>query len=696
MSGRLLFRVDPVTAESPRGYLCRTAHEHGYGGPNAIAEIAGLWLSGKVAGLDHDAAISPLAHALRLEPAEWRSMCYLHVKGRNRFKQRSFYGEAISAYDLNYRWPRLCPACLRERPIWWAVWDLGLVAACPRHGCVLLNQCPACQRKTGWERPAVYKCRCGFDLREVSPELADPDMLAVTTIVYRAAGSTLADAAVANIADFRFPPALLQLKLGALLRFIVFIGSVNDGSILRRRQRPFRATDLAGAIAICRGAAALLRNWPRPLRETLRQMVPKSASPGALNFSDVFANFYRHLFRVLPRREFGFLHDAFEKFVIEDWKGFIRGQHRYFSAAVRRSSHWVTASEAERIARVTGARIMDRALNGQLDAAFLKIRRGGSRTECWIKRESLNQWMAVRDAELAPYMPRPEAMAALGLTHRTIVSVAASGVIRYVKGPERNFPARCFFFLREDVINIKAAFENHSVPMLAYSKPGKFIALRHGVKNYLGHGSGLAAVIRAVLEGRLVPVGCAKRFRGITGYLFAARDLRRYRPMSGVDATADDLINYREAAALLGVELREIRGLVAGGILHDAVEYQFGLSKLLAAADVQRFTENYVAVSALAKRRRLNTIALFRYLSKLGTPLLSVPLPEKGTRHASFLRRDLACQIQIPSSKGLKEAAERRIAAERKNRWLQFRLAKEAALGKPMRRVGRIGAHCAE
>jgi hypothetical protein len=293
-------------------------------------------------------------------------------------------------------------------------------------------------------------------------------------------------------------------------------------------------------------------------------------------------------------------------------------------------------------------------------------------------------------------MPRPEAMAALGLTHRTIVSVAASGVIRYVKGPERNFPARCFFFLREDVINIKAAFENHSVPMLAYSKPGKFIALRHGVKNYLGHGSGLAAVIRAVLEGRLVPVGCAKRFRGITGYLFAARDLRRYRPMSGVDATADDLINYREAAALLGVELREIRGLVAGGILHDAVEYQFGLSKLLAAADVQRFTENYVAVSALAKRRRLNTIALFRYLSKLGTPLLSVPLPEKGTRHASFLRRDLACQIQIPSSKGLKEAAERRIAAERKNRWLQFRLAKEAALGKPMRRVGRIGAHCAE
>jgi hypothetical protein len=521
-------------------------------------------------------------------------------------------------------------------------------------------------------------------------------MLAVTAMVYRAAGSTLAEVVGTNIADFRFPPALLQLNLGALLRFIVFIGSVNDGSILRRRQRPFRATDLAGAIAICRGAAALLRDWPRPLRDTLRQMVPQSASPAALNFSNVFANFYRHLFRVLPRQEFGFLHDAFEKFVMEDWKGFIRGQHRYFSAAVRRNSHWVTANEAERIARVTGARIVELARNGQLDAVFLKVRRGGSRTECWIKRESLDQWVALRDAELAPYMSRPEAMAALGLTHRTIVTVAASGVIRYMKGPERNYPARCFFFLREDVMNVKRAFEHHRVPMLAYSKPGKFIALRHAMKNYLGHGSGLAAVIRAVLDGRLVPVGRTTRFRGITGYLFWANDLRRYRPLSGVDATARDLINYREASALVGVEVREIRGLVAGGILHDAVEYQFGLSKLLPATDVQRFAENYVPISALAKRHRLNIIALIRYLSERGTPILSVPLPEKGTRHASFLRRGVASHIQIPSPKALKEAADVRIVAERKKRWAQFRLAKEAALGKPMRRVRQIGAHCAE
>ena len=43
-------------------------------------------------------------------------MCYHHVKGPSRFKQRLFCGETVSADDLNYGSPRLCTACLREHP----------------------------------------------------------------------------------------------------------------------------------------------------------------------------------------------------------------------------------------------------------------------------------------------------------------------------------------------------------------------------------------------------------------------------------------------------------------------------------------------------------------------------------------------------------------------------------------------------
>jgi hypothetical protein len=61
-----------------------------------------------------------------------------------------------------------------------------------------------------------------------------------------------------------------------------------------------------------------------------------------------------------------------------------------------------------------------------------------------------------------------------------------AGAIRYVEGPEQNFPIGFFFFLREDVVKIKHAFQKHAVPVKAYSKSGQLIALRHAVKNYLG------------------------------------------------------------------------------------------------------------------------------------------------------------------------------------------------------------------
>ena len=162
---RLLFRVDPLSGESPRGYLCRVAHEHGYWGPLALAEIAGLPRS----GLERDDTAEQLASVLRLEPEEWRTLCYRHVNGRTRFNQRLFFGQRISSDDLNYRCPRVCPRCQNDRPVWWAVWDLGLVTTCPIHRCHLLNRCPACKRSLAWQRPAVYKCRCGLDLRTACP-----------------------------------------------------------------------------------------------------------------------------------------------------------------------------------------------------------------------------------------------------------------------------------------------------------------------------------------------------------------------------------------------------------------------------------------------------------------------------------------------------------------------------------------------
>ena len=76
-------------------------------------------------------------------------------------------------------------------------------------------------------------------------------------------------------------------------------------------------------------------------------------------------------------------------------------------------------------------------------------------------------------------------------------------------------------------------------------------------------------VIRAVVGGSLVPVGYTNRFRGITGYLFQSEDLRKYRPVPCTTVSPEGVLNYGEVAAVLGVGVPAILGLVGQGILQN-------------------------------------------------------------------------------------------------------------------------------
>jgi hypothetical protein len=640
MTARLLFRVEPVHGESPRGYLCRVASEHGYSSPAWLAQVAGLQPS----GLDRDEAIRQLSYTLRLEPDEWHAMCYPRVASAS--PQRSFCGKRISTDDLNYGQPRLCSVCLRERPIWWAAWDLALVVACPAHRCLLTDQCLGCQQKIAWERPAVYRCQCGFDFRRLPPEPADPDLIAINAAIYCAAEFPPAQRIDRKVAALRHPAELARLKLGPLLRLILFMGSIKGGKALRRKQRPFTSTSLAAATEVCRSASELLHDWPRPFREALRRMIPQDGDPALLNFNETFGNFYRHLFQVLPRSEFGFLHEVFETFVAEDWPGLIRGQHRYFSATVRRRSPWVALNVAERIARTTDDRLAGLVRQGQLDGILVRVPGGVGRTECWIRKGSLERWIGERDRELARYMTRPQAERALGLKYGTVMALAHAGVIHSVEGPDSYFPAG-FHFLREDIIGIKHAFENNSVPEQEYLTGGTLVALRHALKNYLGRYVGLPAVIRAVVNGDLAPVGYTRRFPGITGYLFWSDQLRRYRPVPGISMPGEQeegFLNYGETGALLGVPRTVIRGLVEQGVL-TALPTGNGLAKLVPARDVQRFADEYLSSPQVAKLLNLGIRSVPGFLHQAGVPVLSIPVPGKG--QARFVRKEIAGRLGI-------------------------------------------------
>jgi hypothetical protein len=238
-------------------------------------------------------------------------------------------------------------------------------------------------------------------------------------------------------------------------------------------------------------------------------------------------------------------------------------------------------------------------------------------------------------------------MRTLGLKNITVLSVARAGLIRYVRGSEHYFPTG-FHFLCEDVLKIKHAFKRHAVPMLRrYSRPGELIAPRHALKNYLGRDFGLPAVIRAVLDRRLAPVAVTNQFRGITGYLFRSEDLRAYRPVPDTIATPGGFLNYREAASMLGTGTEVVRGLVAHQVLSSPTKFRNGFAKLIPVAEVRAFEEQYVPVKIVAKRYSLDVASLRRRLETSGTPVLSIPVPEKG--RAISIDKNVAAHLNFES-----------------------------------------------
>lgn len=100
---------------------------------------------------------------------------------------------------------QICPACLADTSTWHSAWRLVIVTACTHHQCLLVAQCPSCQRPFRDQRHshlrrvgAVPICgnplgagpvkQCQHDLTTIRQEFADPAVLAMQTRVDTALG----------------------------------------------------------------------------------------------------------------------------------------------------------------------------------------------------------------------------------------------------------------------------------------------------------------------------------------------------------------------------------------------------------------------------------------------------------------------------------------------------------------------------
>ena len=636
---RLPFGEDPVAFESPRGFWSRVIAPYGYNTGRWLFPLCGF--STKWAGdIDEEHRAERIAYVLHVAVDEWLNLCYrpLPTTGLDRQRQRRFCGGTISAGHLSLMRPRVCPACLRERCIWWAVWDLTLLVSCPIHGIMLIDTCAACGRTLSW-RPAPDRCVCGQDLRELKTVVAPARLVSLSAAIYAAIGFEPAGFAGKSMRGHLLED-IYHLELNSQLSLVRFLAATDPKPVSRADGE---RTSLSTTVKVADAAARVLEDWPNKLWQNLEHRIPATVSrSGDLSPRVIFGPLYWRMLRDLPGDTFTFLRDAIDKFVIQRWGGPIYGGKGHFSTDLKDKLNWYTLAQAKLIAHKSFRGMKEIVRSGAVESKIIRDGKGNDRI--YVSRQSLEELIEARQR----YISYCEVKKILGLSNDRVLILVKAGLIGCLKTGPAGGKGSANRYLREDIAAIEKAFASN----LGQSSDWK--SFRAGTVLSLGEAlttgtvnskAALPDMIRSVIGNRIRPVARLKNASGILGYLFRLEDLAQFKYTWTVKvAVPRGYMNYGESAALIGTNRQLIPKLIAGG--HLAAAGIHSRSKLLDSAEVHRFADQYLPIATATKIWKVSFTRIVTFLKAASIPFLSIRT-YRDEKLALFVPRDTGAKMSV-------------------------------------------------
>jgi hypothetical protein len=309
---RILARIEPSTGESPYGYLLRVAEVYQYHSRRWLLDLAKLEKTDDLHRREYAAAI---AECLRLRDDEWSYLSYQVTGGSDRFHQRLFRGQVVAAGHLNVKSPRICPVCVKDAMFCRAEWDIGLISACPLHGCLLVNTCWKCHQRLRWSRKGVGRYKCEADLCSSPLIPAEPNLVAVNACLHFSAGLR-----VQTISEILRRAGLSSefqhLDLDALLRVFFLLETLaqkTPDSI-----RKFSATDMSPALEIGCSAGAAASDWPNGLLHLFRTLVSRAENQGDKRVRNLTGRHHYAWLKLLNDSRLSFIREVYESFLAQE------------------------------------------------------------------------------------------------------------------------------------------------------------------------------------------------------------------------------------------------------------------------------------------------------------------------------------------------------------------------------------------
>lgn len=563
----------PQLTESLMGYVLRLTELNGY--PTTayvLASLDGDRFRRNASRLDAGGLISLAG----LSQGEVDRLTHMPTD-RSRAYIR-LYGTDLPGFEVNMRYPRVCPTCLAEGRPCEAFWDMAKASVCPVHRVHLVTQCPRCSKSLLWSRSTVWKCKCGFDLRTaavvpVNPALADL-MAVMRHKVYR-------DEAVAPLPTMM--THLAHLDLRRFCKLIWVLCSLLHQEHANQRSSKARCHYEAQMEIV----ASALVNWPLGFRALLADLYDKEIEeseelpPFATTFSWL-------LVRLIKNDEadgsaFEFIEREVYQFGSKYWTRSAIARDGKAKSLMPEKMRWGTLCEASEATGLHKLTIKKRIASGEIKTR--RIKKNSSRAIVVdmdsIREQNISQYPAVciRDAARM-----------IGVSIKTLRELRVSGVF------EENYRSNFLGSLaKEDVEVFAAVFKSLCSNRKAINTPDS-TTLDNAFIEFTASPKEKSELFARLIADPALIVG--KKRGGGAGRLQVLRSTITDHFRS-VRSGSEACITLLKTAKLLGCATNVVTSLKRGGYIKTSKQYG-QLTPTLAS--VIEFDTTYVGMKKISKR----------------------------------------------------------------------------------------------
>ncbi|QHE90388.1 hypothetical protein PI93_000070 [Pandoraea fibrosis] len=281
---RFVRRPRPADDEHVLSYFMRLGEANGFTGRKALGSLV-RYLT---AALERPSERAAVSCALDVDESVMREISLRHqrvhgfaghAKG---YARRNFFRDPHVAY---------CPACVRERGLFRALWNFRALAVCESHGLWLLERCQRCCALVGWDRPGSTTCACGFEFGQAKTTAAPHEAVLISMLI----SAAIVGSDAANFVDEQhFCSEARQMSAIDWLAVASFFAIFVDGE---PRVSPRRRANLDAEKRATLLAVRWFTQWPRGAEQELNSSTQALCDPGG---PLLFAS--RHLRSKIPAR----------------------------------------------------------------------------------------------------------------------------------------------------------------------------------------------------------------------------------------------------------------------------------------------------------------------------------------------------------------------------------------------------------